>query len=564
MITRRNFIKTAALAANMGTLNPVKVFAADTRETTGYFGVHPFIEQHPEAVFIMLTDVDVKTNADANKREGMKFANEVIIPKDETGIPTSHLIPIKPNITGGGGNTYESMGIITDPHFVEGVIEGMKQLGIAGKQFHIREVNGRNWEKHVYYPVARRTGADLHNMNGRVSIVDVSKLRTRTAQAPPIPDDELVWVDVHDGVVLRKFAYLWPINAPNTFLLNIAKFKAHEMGLTLCVKNFQGAAANPYQLFCWKMDSVHMLPPEHRNPSAQKDFEANLKRHVATIPRWDRPINAIESAKAHGAKDQRDVYDPVCQEIWAHRALDNLSTAKFNLCVIEGIYGRDGNFGLGPNPEGNEDNPRGKAWDYMTNILIFGMDPLKVDIVGKWLGGHEPGNFGLFHIAMERGMLDVLNPMNIPVYHWENGQAVQKPLTWFTRTPLKTFYLQRNYNGGKELYWHLCNEPFDYSRVSEVKPSYPSKPGARILTQANQTASYQRIPLEYSVPQEGNVMLEILNEKGETVVVPVNAVRDRGIHLTSWDTSKYDSGKYAYRFRCNGYSETGGILLKKG
>ena len=49
---------------------------------------------------------------------------------------------------------------------------------------------------------------------------------------------------------------------------------------------------------------------------------------------------------------------------------------------------------------GNEDNPRGKAWDYMTNILIFGMDPLRVDLIGKWLGGHEPGNFGLFHIAI--------------------------------------------------------------------------------------------------------------------------------------------------------------------
>ncbi len=227
------------------------------------------------------------------------------------------------------------------------------------------------------------------------------------------------------------------------------------------------------------------------------------------------------------------------------------------------MYGRYGNFGLGPNPEGNEDNPRGKAWDYMTNILIFGMDPLRVDLIGKWLGGHEPGNFGLFHIAMERGMLNVLNPMNIPVYHWKNGQAVMKPLTWFNRTPLKTFYLQRNYNGFNEPYWHLCNEPFDYSKVSEVKPTYPTKPGARVLTQANQTASYQRLPIEYSIPEKGNVILEILNEKGETVVVPVIAVRDRGTHMASWDTGTYESGKYAYRFRFNDYSETRGIILQK-
>jgi len=547
----------------MGMLKPVNVFAASSRETTGYFGVHPFIEQHPEAVFIMHTNVDVKTNGDANQGEGTRFANEVLVPKDKTGFPTSQLIPIKPNITGGGGNSYNSMGIITDPRFVEGVIEGMKQLGIPGKQFHLREVNGRNWEKHVYYPVAQRTGADLHNMSGRVSAVDVSKLRERTAKADPIPDDEVVWVDIPNGMVLRKFAYLWPIHAPNTFLMNIAKFKAHEMGLTLCIKNFQGACANPYQLCCWKMESVLMLPKEHVNPNAQKDNEASYKRHVNTIPRWDRTLNVEESAKGQGARDIRDVYDAVCQEIWTNRTLDSISATKFNLCVIEGIYGRDGDFGIGPNPEGNEDNPRGKAWDYMTNIVIFGMDPFRVDIVGKWLGGHEPGNFGLFHIAMERGLLDVMNPMNIPVYHWENHQAVMKPLTWFNRTPLKTFYLQRNYNGGTEPFWHLCDEPFDYSQVSEVKSTIPSRPGARVLTQANQTASYQRVPIEYSIPEKGNVTLEILNDKGETVVIPVIAIRDRGTHLTSWDTSTYESGKYAYRFRWNDYSETREILLQK-
>jgi hypothetical protein len=373
-----------------------------------------------------------------------------------------------------------------------------------------------------------------------------------------IDDDQLQWIDVPHGVVFRKIPYLWPINARDTFLLNISKFKAHEMGLTLCCKNMQGSVGNGYQLFCWKLRSVMMLPPAHRNPNVEKDFQANFKRHVATIPRWDRPINPDASSK-----DSRDEYDPVCQEIWTHRTLDNISSTKFGLCIIEGIYGRDGDFGVGPNPEGNENNPRGRAWDYMTNIIIFGMNPFRVDIVGKWLGGHEPGNFGLFHIAMERGMLNVLNPMNIPVYQWENGQAVMRPLTWFDRTPLKTFYLQKNYNGGNEPFWHLCNEPFDYNKVNEVKPSYPSKPGARVLTQACQTASYPKVPIEYSIPQKGNVILEILNEKGQTVVVPVIAERDRGSHLASWDTSTYDSGKYAYRFRFNDYSETREIVLQK-
>jgi len=559
MLNRRNFIKTTALAANIGMIKPIEVFAARARKTTGYFGVHPFVEDHPEAVFIMFTDVDVKTNSDANKNEGEKFVSEIIIPKDTSGIPANYMIPIKPNITGGGGNTYETMGIITDPHFVEGVIEGMKKLGISKQQFYIREVNCSNWKKHVYYPTARRTGADLHNMNGRVSGIDNERLSSWSRSNDTISEDELQWVDVPHGVVFRKIPYLWPINAPDTFLLNIAKFKAHSMGLTLCCKNFQGAIANGYQHFCQKMGSVMTLPPEHRNPDVKRDYEAYMKRHVATLPRWDRPIKSDDDPSRTGV----DVYDTVCQEIWSHRTLDSLSVTNFGLHIIEGIYGRDGNFSPGPNPEGNEDNPRGKAWDYMTNILIFGMDPFRVDIVGKWLGGHEPGNFGFFHIAMERGMLNVLNPMNIPVYYWKNGQAVRKPLTCFNRTPLKTYYLQKDYNGGNEPYWHLVNKPFDYSTVDEQKPSYPSNPGTRVLTQGYQTVSYPMLAIEYSIPQKGNVMLEILNDKGETTVVLANSIRDRGYHMASWNTSKYDPGKYAYRFRFDDFSETREIVLQK-
>ncbi|MFC1539617.1 DUF362 domain-containing protein [Candidatus Latescibacterota bacterium] len=559
MLNRRNFIKTSAIAANLGLLNSSPIFAERTRKQTGYFGVHPFVEKHPDAVFIMFTDVNVKTNTKANKAEGERFAKEVIIPKDSSGIPTSHMIPIKPNITGGGGNTFETMGIITDPHFVEGVIEGMKTLGISKKQFYLREVNCSNWKEHVYYPIAKRTGADLHNMNARVRGIDNERLSSWSRNNDVIDDDELQWVDVPDGMVYRKIPYLWPINAKDTFLLNIAKFKAHSMGLTLCCKNMQGSVANGYQHFCQKMESIMTMPPEHRNPTVERDYEANMRRHVATLPRWDRPIKSEDDPTRTGV----DFYNPICQELWTHRTLDSLSVTKFGLHIVEGIYGRDGNFSPGPNPLGEEDNPKGKAWDYMTNILIFGMNPFKVDVVGKWLGGHEPGNFGFFHIARERGMLDDFNPMNVPVYHWENGHAVRKPLTSFTRTPLKTYYLQKNYNGGTEKFWHLVNEPFDYRTLGYVEPSYPSYPGTKVFTQGQPTAGNPMIALEYGVPEKGNTMLEILNDKQETVVVLVNSIRDRGYHLASWNIENYDSGNYSYRYRYKDYIETGDIVLRK-
>ncbi len=55
--------------------------------------------------------------------------------------------------------------------------------------------------------------------------------------------EAFVWKEVPGGVVSEQIPYLWPFNAPDAWNLNIAKFKAHEMGLTLTSKNWQGSHA---------------------------------------------------------------------------------------------------------------------------------------------------------------------------------------------------------------------------------------------------------------------------------------------------------------------------------
>ncbi|MEO8131475.1 MAG: hypothetical protein ABI822_30545, partial [Bryobacteraceae bacterium] len=139
---------------------------------------------------------------------------------------------------------------------------------------------------------------------------------------------------------------------------------------------------------------------------------------------------------------------PMNQEIWAHKTCDNSQVIHPGLNIIEGIYGRDGNgFGIGK--------------DHLTNLVMFGKDRFRLDMIGMYLGGHEPGNVNLFRIAKERGMLDTFNPWEVPVYEWVDGNPVRRKLSDFTRTPLTTYYLQKN--GEPE--YHLVNEPFDYDRV---------------------------------------------------------------------------------------------------
>jgi len=94
-------------------------------------------------------------------------------------------------------------------------------------------------------------------------------------------------------------------------------------------------------------------------------------------------------------------------------------------------------------------------------MVMFGKDPIRLDLVGLWLGGHEPGNVHFYRIAKERGLSNTFNPWEVPVYEWTEGRPVRRKLTDFPRTLLKTYYLQTE----REPLYHMADEPFDYDRV---------------------------------------------------------------------------------------------------
>jgi len=560
MFSRRDFLKSSSLlCGSLAFTGRASVFAAESKPS-GYFGVHPFVEQHPEAVFIMRTHVDYKTNSAACKRVGLDLGRSVFVSMDSTGIPVTYNIAAKPNLTAHdavdqkrGITLEDTMGIATDVNFVEGLFESLKELGVAGKKMHTRDANGASViEPRGYVAMGQRVGATVAPVRNTIATRDDANYA-----------EAFVWKEVPGGVVNTQLPYLWPFNAPDSWNLNVAKFKAHEMGLTLASKNWQGSHAAPFQQYCGNWPDIHsiqklekVINKECINFDVHEVVGANFRRHTGTIPRWDTPDfprNASED-------NEQYFYTALCMELWAHRTIDNHAASPMGLHMIEGIYGRDGDFNWGPNPFGNGNNFDGRAWDYMTNVVIFGKSPYLVDIVGHWLGGHEPGNFGLFHIAMERGKLDVMNPMHIPVYEWQDGIAVRRPLPSFTRTPLRTFYLQQR---GKEPLWHLCNEPFDYARVGEKKLRIPARPTTRVLNQHYPNANNPQLAIEYSVPEKGWVLVEILDQRGNNLEVVSNAICESGYHMAAWNTAKYASGSYQYRLRYNGYNEVHELILNK-
>ncbi|MGO8735739.1 MAG: DUF362 domain-containing protein [Terriglobia bacterium] len=407
---RRNFLQSIAGLGVAASGWPGAELLARPSGAPAYFGLHPFIEAHPEAVFIRKTNVASKGDSDGKKREASELARQIFTLRNTPGIDLSHKLAIKPNLTAtsGTGLTY---GIVTDPYVVEGLIAGITQAGFGAESIYVREGLGPDQMGTRYHEMAQRSGVHYDDRDSRTPTLK----------------------DCPDGVVFRRTKYLGPFNYPDCHLLNVSKLKAHSMGLSLCVKNLQGTNVHPYMHFCSGLEEA-----------IAQDFQPDAERHIndlhakhrkAGIPRWDNEKAAW-------------------MEMWIQRTIDSYSLIRPSILLnmIEGVYAQNGDgFSSGPGRNGTPEV-------FMTNVLIFGKDAFRVDIVGHWLGGHEPGNFALFHLAKERGVSTALNPHNIPVYRWEDSGPKLAPLDQFARTPLTTLYLPKQ----GEPQYHLCNEPFAY------------------------------------------------------------------------------------------------------
>ncbi len=135
---RRDFLKTAGVAGTTSLAQPSLIFA-DPRQAAAYFQFHPFVADHPEAVFIKRTTVSDKSAFDEKIEAGRHLASELFFASDTHGFD----IATKPNLTCMGGSFDTArMSIATDAEFVSGLIVGMKDnLGMDGGQFYMREGN---------------------------------------------------------------------------------------------------------------------------------------------------------------------------------------------------------------------------------------------------------------------------------------------------------------------------------------------------------------------------------------------------------------------------------------
>ena len=172
MISRRNFLMSGAalpMAAGSYGAGPL---AAAPRLGKSFFGVHPFVEANPNAVFIMKTRVKHKFDNEAKLNEGLRFAREVLVPLDGApGVPVSHRVVLKPNCTNVRTRNRpdeDNWGTGTDPQFYEGIIVGMKELGL--KKFHFLEANNFHaWNYRGMADINERLGGGCNEPDRRGS-----------------------------------------------------------------------------------------------------------------------------------------------------------------------------------------------------------------------------------------------------------------------------------------------------------------------------------------------------------------------------------------------------------
>ena len=490
------------------------------------FNVHPFILEHPEAVFVHFTSVSAKEDAAEIRRAGYALATDLIVKTANSGYPLSAPVTIKPNWTcaspRNGNPVIEKLGVNTDPNFVEGWVQGMKQAG--PQAYFIRECAcPSSWQAMGWTEMCERNGIDLRDLSTR----DVWELKEGR---------EVIFRKTPEGVVFREVAYMAPMTEEGSCLVNIAKLKTHNKGVTGAVKNLQGICARRFHQFCTRHTDIRSQYEPKYLGYFQPDFERRIEdlyaRHVKNgIPRWDRP--GIDGG--------------IAIEQWAQRTIDSVSLIPVALHMIEGVYSQDGNgFGVGPHEKLGPYDVTSR--DFLSNVVIFGRDPFRVDIIAHWIAGHEPGNFGLFHIAAERGVLDVLDPRDIPLYVWKEGRAVLTALDRIPRTPLATPYLRRDHTGQDEPEFHLCAEPFSYSAWKKAPRTSERTPLIRYIGADGEG----RMAFDLSLPRRMRVSLEMIDRCGAVTERLFEGELEAGSHLALFNP-RVAPGMCALRVRGAGW-----------
>jgi len=342
------------------------------------------------------------------------------------------------------------VGINTSPDFISGFIEGLRGLGNSNVIVSERGANVRVHRKTGIYSVF-----DKHNIN---------LIETTYRKFAHYRKKDLNWHKVSDPVVWKNIPTNRPIGDSDALFINMAKLKAHNLGLTtLCIKNLQGAVAVGYGHYCNTWAGLPQLAKKSYVINFNRDFirdfqpsveAAFLKHRAEGYKYWDyeeyylkyaarggwEAFNKIKNKPEHVKEFMKDIELLMWDEQWCQRAIDSAQAIKPALNIIEGVIGRDGSgFEIGK--------------DELCNVVLVSRSMLEIDSIGSYIMGHDPRELPYTRIAKERG-LGENDPKKIKVYCIKNNEIIPiKDISEIKRYKLGVNLHIRTHDTGKRLLW---------------------------------------------------------------------------------------------------------------
>lgn len=107
------------------------------------------------------------------------------------------------------------------------------------------------------------------------------------------------------------------------------------------------------------------------------------------------------------------------------------------------------------------------------------------------------------------------------------------------------------------------NEPFDYSGTTSIAAEKHAAPDVFAIQQNFPNPFNPSTSIQYYIPKDGNVRLEIFNIRGELVDLLVDTFLSAGDHVSVWKSNNRSSGTYFYRLLFGGASLTKSMVLLK-
>ncbi len=349
------------------------------------------ILDNPNAVFVIRTNVSSQRDADGrfppeNERfrdAGYELAGSIFRKGAESGGATY----IKPNFVGGFNQDPRSVnnGISTHPWFVAGVIDGLKENGNSNI---VVGANGAARHEHFV-------------QSGVCELMDdagVCFTEGKYASWDDYERSEVTWVDYPDGVVMKKVPFFSLTKKKDTFLINLAKDRIHQLGFTtLSIKNLQGIMPVGYMHICggWPSTLNRGSVDDVFNPDYRREIEKGYIRHARmNYKYWDEGGYVRDYYNAGGWDAFRKGsftpnYRVFWGEQWGQRMLDVNDCITPAVNIVEGIVGVDGANRL-----------------HLNNFVTISKNRVSCDAMAAWLMGHDPRELPFLRIAKERGLGD--------------------------------------------------------------------------------------------------------------------------------------------------------------